>query len=266
MSTINYSINILNQELIARKTRNKSYSMRSFANALSISPATLSSILKGKRQIPVEQVESIGKKLKLSPKKFGLFMTSALDGRLNKVKIENTHYERKILDEKLHYKIIAEWEYYAFLSLIRLEDFNPDLAWTSKKLGITKKRADVVIKDLLKAKLITQDETNNFHRMQDRYYTSDNVHSKALIASHKESLEIAAQKLTELEPLLRDFTSLTFTGNIAQMAKAKALIREFKDNIDELFSNENFPASDIFQLNIQLYPITNIDQESHETN
>ena len=235
--------------------------MRSFALLLDLKPAPLSSILKEKRQIPIDKIEKIANKLKLSDKNLSLFITSALDGRVKSedLELENIRYKREVINEELHYKIIAEWEYYAFLSLITLDNFQNDLYWISKKLEVTKERIEEVILDLILAEMITKDQESNLFRNKTRNDTSENIINHALIKSHQKKLQMAQFKLMELEPLIRDFCALTFTGNIAKMEKAKALIREFRDNIGELFHSDDDPKVDVFQLNIQLYPITNTD-------
>ena len=196
MQKNNYATTILNRVLLERQKRNSQYSMRSYAKQLDLNPASLSSILKGKRKLPIENIERIAGKLKLSPKEYGLFVTSALDGRVNPkdINLENHTFNREVINEKLHHKIIAEWEYYAFLSLINLDNYQNDLKWIAKKLQISQKRAREVICGLIEAKFIALDENGRHIRTKTRYNTSDDIINQALIESHQESLQIAQKK------------------------------------------------------------------------
>src|SRR6202050_4890689 len=62
---------LLQDELAARCSRNPNYSLRSFAKFLSVSPAALSAILKGKRPITHKMKERLGLQLGLSLKELG---------------------------------------------------------------------------------------------------------------------------------------------------------------------------------------------------
>lgn len=56
----------LMQELAARKAANPRYSLRALALLLEADHATLSQILRGKRQVPVDRIEPWARKLRLS--------------------------------------------------------------------------------------------------------------------------------------------------------------------------------------------------------
>jgi transcriptional regulator with XRE-family HTH domain len=67
----------LMQEFAARRAVNTRYSLRAFANLLGADHATLSQILRGKRQVPVERIGSWARKLKLSPEETAVYAAVA---------------------------------------------------------------------------------------------------------------------------------------------------------------------------------------------
>jgi transcriptional regulator with XRE-family HTH domain len=67
----------LMQEFAARRAVNARYSLRAFANLLGADHATLSQILRGKRQVPVERIGSWARKLKLSPEETAVYAAVA---------------------------------------------------------------------------------------------------------------------------------------------------------------------------------------------
>ena len=41
--------------------------------------------------------------------------------------------EKQYLTDELYYRVISEWEYYAFLSLMELEGFSPQYVWIESR-------------------------------------------------------------------------------------------------------------------------------------
>ncbi|MFM9862800.1 MAG: hypothetical protein ACKVRO_04255 [Micropepsaceae bacterium] len=65
------------QEFSARRAVNGRYSLRAFAGLLGVDHATLSQVLRSKRQMPVEHIGSWARKLKLSPEETAVYMAVA---------------------------------------------------------------------------------------------------------------------------------------------------------------------------------------------
>ncbi|MBP9674057.1 MAG: TIGR02147 family protein [Bacteriovoracaceae bacterium] len=255
MNDYKYYVDLLNNELRKRSKQNPQYSMRAFAANLNIHPASLSSILKGKRKVPTKRLFDICKYLKLKGNDREAFILSSSEKvtslRNIKVNIRNS----KQLDDSYN-EIITDWEYYAFLNLIKLKNFKNDLDWIAGKLDITKKRAEDVINKLIEKKLVEKNEKGDFVRTCELLSTKDGIPSNVLRSRNKKLLTLALKKIDKVDLDLRSYSSIVMPINRKKIKEAKIIIEEFKQKLCFLL-DEN--STDIYLCGIQLIPLTKID-------
>lgn len=247
----------LKESLLRRQRKNPAYSLRAFAKDLEIDSSNLSAILQNKRSLPNKRSSHIAKKLKLTPKESALFVASTLRKQMAIDAIQVIHDTKNYLLDEKYYKIISEWEYYAFLQLLNVKGFKADFSWISARLNISDSRARFIVRDLLDLEFIKSDAKKGYIRTTPSLETSENIGSQALQEAHRESLEIAKEKLESIPVELRDFSSITIAINTQKMPEAKAIIREFQDKIHALLSKG--ATDEVYQLNCQLFPLTTGD-------
>lgn len=248
-------INTLQEVLAARQSANQSYSLRAFSRDLGMHPSTLSQVLNGKKNIPKKNMAQVLENLALSPVEETLFRENYYrrKTRLDNIQISQDYYQRKMVDET-NYNILAEWEYYALLTLVETDDFVSTVDFISKRLKITKERTREVIKGLTKAGLLAYDENEKLVLTNGPLRTTEDISSKALKKSHKETLDMSKTKLDEIEVELRDFSSMTVAVNPEKLQEAKTVIREFRQKLASLLRDGE--KTEVYQLAIQLYPLT----------
>src|SRR5437763_1672981 len=108
----NNPLSILQREYSIRRVRNPHYSIRSFARKLGIGSGPLSELLCGKRPLTKKMSARIAKNLVLeSEPEFNPLSADA-------------------------FSAIADWHYYALLSLMQTDDFVSSPRWIANRLGI----------------------------------------------------------------------------------------------------------------------------------
>jgi uncharacterized protein (TIGR02147 family) len=244
----------LREALSSRQRKNSAYSLRSFAKDLEIDSSNLSAILQNKRALPYKRADLVAKKLRLPPKESTLFVASTLRRQMKIDSIQVADDLKTYLLDDKYYKIISEWEHYAFLQLLRVQDFTPDSRWVARRLGISESRAQQVVRHLLEIGFIKEDKKKGYVRTTPSLETSDGVESQALQASHHDSLENAKEKLDSVSVKLRDFSSVTMSISTKKIPQAKAIIREFQEKLHALLSSG--PQDEVYQFNCQLFPLT----------
>ncbi len=249
----------LREALSSRQRKNSSYSLRAFAKDLEIDSSNLSAILQKKRSLPQNRAKAFARKLKLSPKESALFVSSTIrkQMRLDSIKV-NEEAKNYLLDEK-YYKVISEWEYYAFLQLLKTDDFQPDVEFISSRLGISTSRARLIIENLISIGLIERTAGHGFRRLSPSLETSEDIESQALQESHSEALRIAVEKLERIPVGLRDFSSVTMAIDPKKLPKAKAIVREFQEKLYALLADGK--KTEVYQFNCQLFPLTQKENE-----
>lgn len=251
-----YYITKLKEDLSQRQKTNPMYSLRSYAKFLDMHSSTLSQVINGKRALPFKHAPVVVDKLRLKPKERTLFLESLYKEKtaLDLIKIDPED-DRFILDES-YSKVIAEWEHYAFLTILDLDNFVPTLGNIAEKLGITLNRAEVVLNNLTTCELASVNEDGTLKKTHSRTRTSEDVASVAIKEGHLEALEMGKHKLEEIEVELRDFSAMTIALDLEKLPEAKTIIREFRQKMGTLLRNGN--KTEVYQLAIQLYPLTQI--------
>ncbi|MGE3608453.1 MAG: DUF4423 domain-containing protein [Bacteriovoracaceae bacterium] len=255
MNTHTYHIHKIQEGLSQKQKSNPSYSLRAYARDLGMHPATLSQVMKGQRPLPIKNSHLVVDKLSLGPKEKTLFLESLYRSKttIDSIKIDEND-ERFMLDES-YYKVIAEWEHYAVLTLFDVDSFDCSIDEVSKRLGITTNRSQVVIENLLTSGLLKL-EDGKYIKTQKHVRTTEDISSKALRESHLETLDIGKQKLDEIEVGLRDFSAMTIAVDPEKLTEAKTIIREFRQKMAALLRDGS--RQDVYQLAIQFYPLTQI--------
>ena len=162
----------------------------------------------------------------------------------------------QLLDDEACYRVIAEWEHYAVLTLFDVNQFKPSPKFISTRLGITLTRTEVVLTNLVTAGLLKADENGNLVKAVARVRTTEDISSVALKKSHLETLELGKQKLENIEVELRDFSTMNLAMDLEKLTEAKTIIREFRQKMAALLRDGN--KTDVYQLAIQFYPLTEI--------
>jgi uncharacterized protein (TIGR02147 family) len=137
---------ILSNELMSRKSKNSSYSGRSFARDLGISQSFLTLVLNKKRKLGNDRALLICEKLKLKPSQKKLFvklvrLELARDLNCQKIlqmeisELLKKHPTFALLSEDT-FTIVADWYYFAILELTSLKTFISHPKWISKKLNV----------------------------------------------------------------------------------------------------------------------------------
>jgi len=218
-------------------------------------PSTLTLVLQEKRPLPQKNLKYILEHLEMSPTEESIFSESLSKKRskLDQIEISNQYMNRFILEES-NYKVLAEWEHYAVITLMETEGFSSTEEHISKRLNIEISRVKVVLKNLEIAKLISISQEGELKILKGPLRTTEDISSKALRVSHKETLDMSKNKLDEVEVELRDFSSMTIAVDPKKIPDAKAIIREFRKKMASLLRDGD--KTEVYQMAIQLYPLT----------
>jgi len=254
---------ILNQEFDSRKNLNKMYSLRAYARDLEIPASNLCCILSGKRGMSVEKSYEVACKLGLKGNEKDLFIT-LVEKEHARRKVERLRAE-KLLQTSLKYNqidnfsfdLISNWYYFAILAAMDLHHYDGSQLFLSEHLSLDKEIVKEALATLLKIKLIIK-EDGHYKLQAFNLRTDTDFPSMALRNSHKQSLKQAIDSIDEFEVEDRDITSMTMAIDKRKIAEAKKRITKFRRELCEFL--ESGEKNAVYNLNIQLHPLTNKDQ------
>lgn len=258
---------ILQNELLARRRKNPSYSVRSFARDLDLSSSFLTQILNQKRKLSDEKAVLIAEKLKLKPSQRKIFV--------NLVRLDLTRDERsrKILEVdikdllKKHpnftllsqdtFNIVADWYYFALLELTSLKSFKSDPEWIAKKLNVPLPNIREAIERLKRVGLIAEIDGRLRKIEKDYLFENQKIPSSAIRKHHHQTLSLASTAIEKQSLGEREFFTVSFPLDPKSIGRAKERIREFSEKL--MSEMQETEPKAIYKLAVQFF---RLDKES----
>jgi len=238
-----------------KKKKNPLFSLRSLAKQLQISPAQLSQFISGKRPLTLRVAMQIADKLEFSSLERQQMLASLQGGgRKRIVKKVLPNYE--IINED-QLKVISEWYYFAILALADLTENQTSPTWIAKRLNIDVHTARDAYERLKRLNYI-QESNDQFRQSSRPLHTTSDVPSSTIRKCHRQNLDLASQKLDEIEIHQREFTSITVSTNPKKLKRAKELMNSFKNDLALLLGNGE--TSEVYTLALQLFPVTTLKE------
>ena len=248
---------LLQARMAEGKARNPAFSLRAFARRLELSPAMVSRVLSGQRQVSARLAKKIVKALMMDPQEqaqvLALFPPErGKPRRAVEADRLDPHYLRMTAD---YFKMISEWHYFAILSLFKTVEFDSDPRWIASRLGLDVSVVERALERLERLKIVRRHKDGRLTRSSVRYRTTDDVTNLSVRKAHFESLELARQSL-ESDPVdRRDFTSLTLAFPEKRLPEAKVMIRKFENEFDTVFEEGSERRDQVYRLCVSLFPL-----------
>lgn len=247
---------ILRKSFVDLQSKNPQYSLRSFSKKLDVHVGALSSIMNGKRRVSKDLAERLALRLMLDPQERSELLEKFPVKRMAE---EATSGPKYLEIEASQFKMIAEWEHYAVLSLFNCTGFKDDPAWISARLGISETRALEVLRRLLDMQFIKRNSEDKLVRSKPEFRTSDDTIDLSIRKSHEVNLELAKTSLNHDDVSERDFTYITLAANPEKLGSAKEMIRKFQDQLSEVL--ETGEKTEVYRMSIQLFPLTKLQSK-----
>jgi uncharacterized protein (TIGR02147 family) len=239
----------LAQDFKKRKERNAQFSLRAYAKWLGFSPAQVSQMLSGKRNITLHAAKKIIRRLDLSPSEKKLFVGSFLRDHTKPETMDDKKRER-LEDDK--FKLISDWYHFAILSLTKIKNSKSDPRWVAQRLGISTEEANLAIQRLVRLGLLKAGP--QFKQIGTTLEVSSDVPSDAIRKYHKQNLTLAAERIDLVPVHLREFQSISLPIDPKTLDLFKKHIDQFIDEASTLASSKD--PKEIYNLNVQFFPIT----------
>ncbi len=221
--------NVLLNEYQTRKNKNSRYSLRSFAQQLDLSPATLSMVLSGKRKLSKNKIVSISKQIGLSPASVHNLLEREI------LNIESDQINQKSITQTVQLKeeqfqLISNWHHYAILSLSKLKKHKADTRWISKQLGISEIDARKALNRLIDLKLV-EIQHDKIIELNQSTTTSEEIPSEAIRHFHKGIIHKALESIDQVIPEQREVSTIVLSFNKKDLKSAKKFLRDYQERL-----------------------------------
>lgn len=246
--------------LVEKIEKNPSYSLRALAKQLQVSPATLSGVIRGKRNLSEETAYTIASKLGLEGPQHEYFCVLIQLGQtvdpqrketyLNRLKILNPQLKIKDLSVDL-FKTISDWYHSAILCLSEVENFNFVPSEIAKRLNISIFEAESAVERLERLELLTKGPNGKYLKNTDFLATSK-IPNESLRKFHRQAIQRAMDSLESQSPNEKLIGSETMAIDSDLIPKANELMEEFFSKM-LLLASQSKSKNEVYHLGVQFF-------------
>lgn len=234
---------LLKSEFERRRGRNRSYSLRAFSRDLQVEPSALSKWLRSKRTPDSKSWTRVLKNM----------------GFLEWQKVANQLHapqEKFRAIEIDSFLAVSDWASFALLELTATSNFKPDLKFVSKRLGLKLAQVKTTFQSLLQTGLLKIETDGSWTDTAQKLSTlSIGASHFALRKLQTEILSKAIDALENLDPALRDQSTVTMAIDVSKLPEAKERIKAFRRNL-MLFLEDSNDRTEVYALAVSLFPLS----------
>lgn len=260
--------------ITAKKHLSPSYSHRLFAKKAGYkNPSLLGLIIKGERNLSDKLFPGFCKAMGLDADQKSTFQNlvlldraSTLEERTQLIEkiLATRRYQQALRIEDAGFLYLSRWYLPAIRELANRKDFCADADWIVKRIRpkITKKDALEALDLLTEMKLIEIQANGTVHQTTQSVVTDHEVASIAVRKYHQEMGKLAIQCLEQKGGKNRHFGAVTALVSPSSISILKKEIAQFQERILSLCDEQENDQTTVIQLNLQLFPMSDPNEES----
>ncbi len=253
------------------KERYPGMTLRSVAAKLNISPSYWSKILSGKKPISKSILSKVVKTLGLDTQQTAILQRSILrkieSDKLSSVTGLEVQQLGDSLTELENYEnlgrkefwILSEWFYIPILNLFQFSHFTPNPKSAAQFLAIKESESEKAFQRLTQQGLIKLSSNGYYSLTGKKIKFPTNRSFREVREYHHRMIQKAVYELlgndSEERFEKRLITSLSISGSSEKMKEAKLILEESLYRVANLIA-DSAPADEIFQLNLQFFPLS----------
>ncbi len=263
---------LLANELKRRKSLRPSYSLRAFARDLKISPSFLSDLLTNKRFLSPQKAIALASALRLSDEErnewvFRSQMQRAKTDGSTDISLDDPLNHRNHLPSRLigeaplsvdKFETLSSWYALAILELSNLAKRPRSHAEIAERLGITLDETTEACERLIRLGLAEKDAASGELKKKEKVLAVPATPgSQAIRNFHRQMIHHASESIDQIAVEHRDISGSTVSFDRTQIDEIRKEITRFRKTILKLCTQKsNSNANDVYQLNVQFFPLT----------
>lgn len=259
-----------------KKKSAEGFTYRDFSKTAGMNSSSwLLHLIKGTKNLSNESIIKVSRALGLSASEAEYF---ELLVHFTQAKDNDTkdYFYRKMLvcKKNLHlvqigeeqYDYYTKWYHPVVRSLVSKVRFGDDYGLLAARLvpRITVAEAKESVELLARLGLIKKDDGGNWLQAEPIISTGDEVMSLNVVNYHKQVSRLAENAFDRSTREERDITALTLGINREAFGRIKARLQSFRKELMEIVKESENPDR-VFQLNLQLFPVSRQEEQSDES-
>jgi uncharacterized protein (TIGR02147 family) len=250
-----------------RKARNAFFSYRYLGKLLSLDAGFLVKVMQGKLALPEKCLPPLIKACAFQGREADYLSELILYGRAKSIKDIKFHFENMIalrgMDSRKvelgQYAFYQKWYHSAIHCLLMFHEFSGDFKALAAKLSpaISVKDAKESVQLLMELGFLEK-SAQGVYRVTDVRLTSGEKWQSAAIRNFQEECwNLAGESWTRHPKEVRDLSTVTITVCSRQLEEIRQRIKELRQSLLHMGAEGGEPDS-VYQMNIQLFPLTEI--------
>jgi uncharacterized protein (TIGR02147 family) len=260
----------LEREFTARRKRNKSFSLRAFSKLIDLPPGRVSQVLSEKRAITPTMGKKIAERLKFDPKETEKFLNAIALGR--KSRKSDIQAEEKFSAATQNYQIlnqdqfqsISEPLHFDLMALMETKNFVSDVKWMAKRLATSVVEVRGALDRLQRLGFVKIDNEKFILSVNTGIKVDTTKSTAAVSLARKQVMQHAMQCLEEIDAAFCDISSMTMAIDFSLLPQARDTIMDFRRSLTKFL--ESGTKNQVYRLNIQLVPVSVIDERPPTAN
>jgi len=252
----------------ARKTANPRFSHRLFARLASQkSPSLLLHVVDGRRNLTSSTREAFAKAMKLTAREGRVFADLVALDQAETDAERAEAWQRIRADRRFRgarriegeaFDCLSHWYYTAIHELANRRDFRAEPAWIARQLRpqITTDEARRALEALVSLGLLVQGEDGHHTTADASLTTPHQVTGLAVHNYHRDMSRRAHDAVTDFSAEERHMLGLTVSIPARLVPELKAELNAVQARLLDLCDAADGPAEQVFQLNLQLFPLS----------
>lgn len=250
-----------------RKEMHSYFSYRVFGSKVGIDPSYLLKVLLKNRHLSEESIPRVNTFCGLTGTEAEYFHTlvhfvkakSQHESKLHFEKLLSIRYVKSRHLIEPQYEYFSTWYHPVVRSVLEYFDFKNDYALLGQQLSppISAKEARASVRLLEKLKLIRQLNDGRYELTEMAVTTGDEWKSVAVAAFQEQTIRLSQESIDRHDRSLRDISTVTMNICASDFEELRERITDFRRSIIS-FVNESAEPDRTYQLNIQLFPLTNV--------
>jgi len=250
-------LDVVKEDFNNRSQKQVTYSLRSHAQFLGVSPATLSLYFAKKIELSPKIFNIISSKLELSEEQISHYRDVVVNNKQKKllVNYDNDGHSSLEMDE---FSFISDWYHYAILEIFSLKNHKEDPSWIAEKLGISDiEKVELAIERLIKLKLLQRNQAGKLENV-DRFTSilDYNYSSTAMRERQKQILCLSKEKIDAIAITERDHSGLTMAIDSKLMPEIKDKIKKFRRSLGNYIGKNSISRDAVYEIQISFFPLT----------
>jgi len=252
-----------------RKAQDAFFSWRYLAGRLGVDASYLLRVAQGSRHLSEDALEKLATFAGLKGRDLEIFRALAAFNRARGSREQQECFRRlqelrspglaTIPDD--HVEFFRKWFPVVVRTLGGLTGFVDDPKWIASRLdpSIRPEEAQQAVELVKRLGLLRQGPDGRWELADPFLSAAPGMDPSVMRAFQKQMIGLAGESLDRHPPALRDITTLTLALDLDDLPEARERLRTLRESLLRL-SGENPAPRQVYQLNLQLFPLTHIPE------